>query len=64
MKETKTTGNYRHADPTTGSPPIELVLSAAAICTADVVQALRQPGGNMPSQTFAKKQLTNHLFGC
>ena len=41
MKETKTTGNSRHADPTTGSPPIELLSSAAAVCTADVVQAAR-----------------------
>jgi len=29
MKETKTIGNSRHADPTTGSPPIELLPSVA-----------------------------------
>jgi len=41
MKETKTARNSRHADPTTRSPPIELMPSAAAVCTAGIAQAAR-----------------------
>jgi len=63
MKETETTRNSATQTPTTGSPPIELVPSAAAVCTAARRALPRHPGGNMSSQTFAKK-LKNHLFGC
>jgi len=41
MKEIETTGNSRHADPTTRSPLIELLPSMAVVCTAGIAQAAR-----------------------